>query len=276
MQVLLDADILLYEVGFGAESGWQGEGLPSFDHVANLLDERINNICVMAGATVPPKLYLTGKGNFRYDIAKRVPYKTRAGNKPFHYYNIKAYIKSKYDWYEYYGFEADDALRIEQTLRDKRAIEAVALGEDAEPETIVCSRDKDSLNYEGWKYSWELGAQPSFGPKKVTGFGTLTLSPDKKKLRGTGEKYFYSQILTGDITDSIPGLPKCGPKKAFDILQATTTPTEAFQSVLSAYRALYGEAAEVELLEQGRLLHMTKELHPDGSVVLWELPVEAS
>jgi hypothetical protein len=272
MQVLLDADILRYECAAAAESGWQSEGLPPFDYAANLLDERINNICAIVGATAPPILFLTGKGNFRYDIAKKQPYKTRPSVKPFHFHNLTAYMRSKYNAITSEGMEADDLMAIEQSRR----INARTLGDTAEIESIICSRDKDLRGVPGYFYSWELGAQPSFGPELIDETGYIKLSADGKKLSGVGGMFFFSQCLMGDPTDSIPGIPKIGPAKAFKILQATTTLPEAFAAVLGAYRASYGDAegvAEAELLEQGRLLWMTRGLHPDGSVVLWELPI---
>ncbi len=281
MQVLLDADILRYECAAAAESGWQLEGLPPFDYAANLLDERINNICAIVGATSPPILYLTGKGNFRYAIAKKQPYKDRPSVKPFHFHNLTAYMKCKYDAITSEGMEADDLMAIEQTRRLR-----LHGGSLEETESIICSRDKDLRGVPGHFYSWELGAQPAFGPELVTETGWIKLDVKKvvntkgitvttSKLYGVGGMFFYAQCLMGDPTDSIPGIPKMGPAKAFKILQATSTLPEAFKAVLEAYRAFYGHdegVAEAELLEQGRLLWMTRELHPDGKPVLWELP----
>src|SRR6478752_4412838 len=126
MQPLIDSDILVYEVGYAAEAGWQQPGFPPFDYVAELLDNRINNICAIVDATLPPILYLTGQGNFRNEIAKRQAYKERPSLKPWHYKNIKAYMEGKYNVHISNGIEADDAMAIEQTRR----------GED---ETIICS-----------------------------------------------------------------------------------------------------------------------------------------
>lgn len=264
MQPLLDSDVLVYECGFAAETAWKGEhpGVtdpPPFDKCAQLLDNRIANICAIVESTMPPILFLTGKQNFRYAIAKRTPYKARAGNKPFHYKNIIAYIKGKYDYRIVEGLEADDLMAIEQTSRPE--------------ETIICTRDKDLRSVPGWHYGWELGNQPQFVPERVSHLGAITLSNDRKKIKGTGLLFFYSQCLTGDTVDSIPGLPNCGAVKAYKALSAATTEEEAFRSVLSAYQVSYGETAAIELLEQGRLLHMTRELHEDGSPVLWEFPV---
>lgn len=259
MQPLIDADIFLYEVGFGVEVGWDEPGYPPFDRAATLLDTKIQQICAAVGATAPPILFLTGKGNFRYDIAKRTPYKARPGNKPFHYKNLKAYIKGMYDYRESEGMEADDLMAIEQYRRGT--------------ETIICSRDKDLRQCEGWFYSWECGNQPSYGPMLHDSLGSLSLSEDGKKLSGTGQSFFYAQCLMGDPIDSIPGLGgRTGPVKAFKLLQGCTSIPELYKAVLEAYRGMYGDAAEEYLLEQGRLLWMTRELNEDGTVKLWEHP----
>jgi hypothetical protein len=259
-QPIIDADILCYEVGFAAETGWMNEGFPPFDYVAEMLDNRIANICAMVEATEPPILYLTGKGNFRFDIAKRTPYKDRPSNKPWHYKNIKAYIQGKYDHRISEGMEADDLMGIEQTRRPD--------------ETIICTRDKDLRAIPGWQYGWELGAQPSFGPMLVDTVGAIQLSEKRDKIIGWGELFFYSQCLTGDKVDSIPGLGnKTGAVGAMKILDGCVALDDAFKRVREVYRGVYGDRGDEELLEQGRLLWMTRELHPDGSPVLWELPI---
>jgi 5'-3' exonuclease len=267
MQPLVDGDILIYECAFAAETAWkaQNPGMdvnerpPPFDNAADLIDNRISHICAVVDATQPPIIYLTGKKNFRYEIAKRTPYKDGRSKKPFHYKNLTAYIKGKYEFRLTEGLEADDLMAIEATQRPGV--------------TIICTRDKDLRSVPGWHYGWELGNQPQFGPEEVSMVGRIELSKDRKKIKGSGLLFFYSQCLTGDTVDSIPGLPKCGPVKAYEILEQSKTEEEAFRSVLSAYQASYGEEqAAVELLEQGRLLHMTRKLNEDGSPQLWEFP----
>ena len=258
MQPLIDADVLLYEIGFAAEAGWQGEGVPPFDYVAELLELKVSNICACVGATAPPIMFLTGKTNFRDQIATRQTYKDRPSNKPWHYYNIKAYIKGNYEYREQNGLEADDLMAIEQTKRGT--------------ETVICTRDKDLRAVPGWHFGWELGNQPQFGPYCTDEIGYITLSSDRKSIKGTGLLFFYSQCLTGDRTDSILGVEKCGPVKAFEMLEGSETPDEAFNRVREAYRASYGDRGDAYLLESGRLLWMTRELNEDGSPRLWEFP----
>lgn len=262
--------MLVYEAGYAAEAGWQQPGFPPFDYVRELLDNRIANICAITQATHPPILYLTGKSNFRYGIAKRTPYKERVGYKPWHYKNIKAYMNAAYDVRLQEGLEADDLMSIEQTRRES-LLNGNPFYSGPTVRSIICTRDKDLRAVRGWHYGWELGNQPSFGPEFVEETGYIKLSSDRKSIKGTGLLFFYSQCLTGDKVDSIPGLEGCGAVKAFSILEGCVDTNDAFNRVLEAYRAVY-EDAEEQLLEQGQLLWMTRELHPDGSPVLWRFP----
>lgn len=267
MQALFDADVLLYELGFASEVAWKGmcaqrgeecvDPAP-FELVAEMLEGRINNTLAVTEANEEPLFFFTGKTNFRNAIAKKQKYKDRPSNKPFHYNNIKAYIQGKYDWRIQEGLEADDLMSLEQVKR--------GLG------TIICTRDKDLRAVPGWHYGWELGNQPQFGPLLVEGLGDIRLSDKRDKIEGYGELFFYAQCITGDRVDSIPGLPGKGAVFAFETLQGRVTSKDAFKAVLEAYRAFYGPSGDEELLEQGRLLHMTRSLHEDGSPVLWEFP----
>lgn len=259
---------MVYECGFAAETGWGGEGAPPFDYAAEHLDNRIANICAMVEANTPPILFLTGKTNFRTKIAKRTKYKDRPSNKPYHYKNLIAYIKGKYDYRITEGLEADDLMAIEQTKREAEW--------NAQPEwikevirTIICTRDKDLRAVGGWHYGWELGNQPQFGPERVEGIGWLKLSSNRKSIKGVGELFFYCQLLTGDKVDSIPGLEGCGPVKAYEILSERKTSSEALKAVYKAYKEKYGMSAYAEMLEQGRLLWMTRKLREDGTPYLW-------
>lgn len=267
-QALIDGDVLLYELGFAAEAGWQTGDLPPFDYVADLVDNRIANICALAEANDKPICFFTGKTNFRNDIAKRQKYKDRPSKKPFHYYNIKAYLKGKYEWRQQEGLEADDLMAIEQT-RTENLLNGNPFYSGPSKETIICTRDKDLRAVPGWHFGWELGNQPQYGPTKVEEFGEIRLSHDRKSIKGEGLLFFYSQCLTGDRVDSIPGLEGMGPVKAFGILEGCLDIDDAEKRVLEAYRGVYGASAEEELLEQGRLLWMTRELDDQGLPVLW-------
>lgn len=267
MQCLLDADVLRYEIGFAAETAWKGMNLeqpkewllenpPPFDLVEEMLLNRIMHIETMCEATEPSIYFFTGKTNFRNLIAKKQPYKQRKGNKPFHYANLTAYMKGRYEFRQEEGFEADDLMAIYQTSRIKDGT------------TIICTRDKDLRTVDGWHFGWELGNSPQFGPRYLEGYGDIALNA-KRELKGTGLKFFLAQCIMGDATDSIPGIPGKGAVAAYDILAGTRSYIEGLEAVLEAYTAFYADTAKDELLEQGRLLHMTRELNEFGAPVLW-------
>lgn len=261
MKPLIDADILRYEIGFAAQTGWQSEEIPPWWYVEGFLLSRIEEICEKAGATLPAQLYLTGKGNFRDEIAKTKPYKgTRKDNKPWHFNNLTVYMRDVLGAIVVDGLEADDRMTIDHLASEGR--------------TIICSRDKDLRQVPGWFYSWELGRQAEFGPvnvSKIGGLSKVSVLGKSHKLIGTGLSFFYSQCLTGDTVDNIPGLPKCGPVRAFELLSGRGTPEDMLTSLCEAYRHHYGHVWEEMLLEQGRLLWMTRRLNEDGSPELWEI-----
>ena len=210
------------------------------------------------------------KPNFREGVAKKKEYKVgrKASSKPLHYDNLTEYILATYECVMAEGLEADDLLSIYQR--------------GAEPlTTIICSRDKDLKMVPGMHFSWACGKQKQFGPERVDVMGRLHPiyrgvtkkgEPILAELKGTGMSFFTAQLLTGDSVDSIPGLPKCGPKKAYFALKDCTTVDELYVAVGEMYFDKYGLTYLQELLEQGRLLWMVAELDVDGKPVMWEIP----
>lgn len=260
MTPLIDADIILYEIGFASQVKIDGDILPdSVEDVNQRVDNKIKEICATVYATEPPVLYLTGKGNFRYEVAKAREYKgNRKQIKPFHYNYIKAYLQARWGAIVVDGMEADDALAIHQTSRLK------------EKDTIICSRDKDLKQVEGFHYTWECGKQGSWGPAWVSELGNLSL-PSPKKLVGTGAMFFYSQLLTGDSTDTYDGLPGCGPIGAFKTLDGLASVRDCFQATLQAYEEKFQEDARERMNEQAQLAWMIRELDEDGKIIFWRM-----
>jgi len=263
MQPLIDSDLLCYEIGFATQKKDEnGDIHPSpVEEVNQLIDNRIKEICAAVYATEKPRLFLTGKGNFRYDIAKRREYKgNRKQIKPFHYKYIRAYLCSQWDAEIVDGMEADDAMAIAQTERIEQR------------DTIICSRDKDLRIVPGYGYGWEAGKQGSWGPHWIDEMGTLELK-GPKKLIGTGLKFFYSQLLTGDATDCYDGLPGCGPIRAYEVLKECKTEEELYQAVLSAYQAKFPEEAVAMIEEQAHLAWMVRAKDEEGNLIHWSAPV---
>lgn len=272
MKPLIDGDILLHEIG------WSGQFLDKetkepilldFDHVQEILDNKIKIICEEVGATEPPTIFFTDNPQlnrrinrerlwqgleplnyvpgFRYSLAKSKPYKgTRKNPKPFHFYNILEYIRATYETeVAYGGLEADDLICQHQF----RSIPNPFFN------TVICSRDKDLRICPGWHYSWECGKQTAIGPKETDTVGWLEKTD--KDVIGYGLSFFYFQCLVGDAADNIPGLPKVGKAKAFKLLEGCTTEEELFTKVKDMYKEL-GHSKDY-FLEQANLLWMRME-----------------
>lgn len=287
MRALIDGDVLLHELGWSAEftsteEDSKGEEiLFHFDKVEQSIKNKIAVIQNEVEATEPPLIFLTNSEyintklnkrrrwlgeeevefipNFRLEIAKDRPYKgNRVKNLPFHFYNILAYFMGNYDVHiNEQGLEADDAIcTYQQSSRE---------------DTIICSRDKDLRMQQGWHYSWECGKQGSIGPVFTDEIGWIE-PPSRGKILGYGKSFFYSQLLTGDTVDNIPGLPRCGAVGAYNILQGATTEDDLYERVRGAYEEKLGDGYEDYLLEQGRLLFMVNKTDVNGQPRMWEVP----
>ena len=290
-------DVLLHEIGWSSEFYDKESGeavLLPFDTVADLLDDKIKFICEEVWADEPPTLFISSSPdllapvnklrrwqgeseiefvpNFRYAVAKSRPYKgTRKNPKPFHFYNIAAYVTSKYDVvYSEDGLEADDMMCIAQTEADPGT-------------TIICSRDKDLRICPGNHYSWECGSQKAVGPVQTDSVGWLELhvtekrKPDgkikkEKKVVGYGLSFFYYQLLVGDTADNIPGLPGCGLVAAYDALHKLKTEEEMYTTVKKMYKKRMGTAAKEYFFEQANLLYMIQERTETGDPRFYKVP----
>lgn len=122
----------------------------------------------------------------------------------------------------------------------------------------------------GLHYGYRCGLQGEQPLTLVDELGSLELQPSGNKLKGDGLKFFYAQTLMGDPTDAIPGCPKFGSQRTYELLVGASTEEEMFNLVLQAY-AQHFEDPRQAMLEQGRLAWMTREFK-DNKPVLWELP----
>ena len=84
----------------------------------------------------------------------------------------------------------------------------------------------------------------------------------------SGNKFFYTQILTGDSADNIKGIHRTGPVKAGKILEGLTTEQELYDACVQSY-TVSGEALSVNpedrydwaterVLENARLLWLRR------------------
>jgi hypothetical protein len=197
MIALIDADVVAYRMAFGTEDEPEKVAIQK-------TSEFLEDLVFTYTEVEDCEGYLTGKSNFRFDIAKTAPYKgTRIAEKPKHLGIIRQYMIDAWAFSVQEGQEADDAI----------GIRAYALGEE---DYIICSIDKDLDNLRGHHYNFV---------KNIRYYVT----------EDEAIKNFYIQVLTGDRVDNVPGLKGVGPKKAEKILSEAKTETELFNAVLAAY-----------------------------------------
>lgn len=235
--LLVDGDILTYKIGYISDSeakykhpeSWQGENyLPlvlwHIDKVVDGLREKFPNAteCI---------IYLSGPKNFRKEIATLKPYKgNRTSEKPKYYLEIRDYLVKTYGAIIADNEEADDLMGIAQFAKPDKS-------------TVICSIDKDLDMIPGLHYN-----------DKKDRLYEINL--------GQAERFYHLQLLTGDATDNIPGVPGIGPKTAEKII-GDKTGEDALQSIQEEYRKAYGTNAESAFEENARLLWIRRKANQD-------------
>jgi len=135
------------------------------------------------------------------------------------------------------GREADDFIRI-------WAEECRAAGKDY----IICSMDKDLLCIPGKHYLMHNN-----------------LSDDKRIIEvseADALKFYYKQVLMGDNTDNIPGVPGLGPKTADKLLSGLTEEVDFQEVVVEAYFNKYGpDEWYGYMLSNLKMIHIQKHYH---------------
>jgi len=169
-------------------------------------------------------MFLSGGENYRFAIAKTRPYKgTRdKSHRPTHEHAIKKFISTKWRTTTTDGIEADDALGIAQT-----------------DETIIISIDKDLDMIPGKHYNFMHDVAYEISESEA-------------------QRAFALQMLMGDSTDCIPGLPKVGKKKAESILEGVEI-EELIPTVVREYASRAGENWWEYMHEQAQLLWIQRE-----------------
>lgn len=259
MIALIDTDILLYEVG----SYTDDEGQPlSWPLAKSRADAKVKKITEDAGCH-DYRLYITGDNNFRDREGTIKPYKGhRVSPKPANYSNLKKYFTTSENFKGKVvvtdGYEADDALSIEQL--SWRSYDETWGDNQGLDNTVICSRDKDLNMVPGWHYSWASGKQKEKEPYFVDEI--------------TGLRWFFTQLLTGDPTDNIPGLYGVGPVKAKKLLDGLTEALSMYSVVQAEYEARFGSYWEMFMHENARLLWMLQSEDDDIRDYLHDLEAE--
>ena len=212
--VLIDGDIIGYRIGFSTEEENEKIVLSRVaTFVETMLWEDLDAETYQG--------YLTGKDNFRNDIARTAPYKgNRTAPKPKHLQLIRDYLISAWDFQVSVGQEADDSIAIEHVARDY--------------ESIIASIDKDFLQLKGKHWN--------FVKKEFT-----EVTEEEALLN------FYLQVLTGDRVDNIIGLKGIGPVKAKQKLEGCESAADMYSACVEAYGG-----SEERVIENCQLLWLRR------------------
>jgi len=179
-----------------------------------------------------------GRGkNFRYDVAQTQPYKQGRPEKPLLYNVVRDYMLHKYKdkLLVVDDIESDDAvakLMFEAWVRSGKNHDKL--------DSVGVFVDKDLLQVPCLWFNFD---KPEHGLTKITPLEAA--------------RNLAKQLLCGDQTDSIIGLPKLMPElcekykirktasigatTADNLLKDVQTPKELFERVVEAYRAFYGD-----------------------------------
>ena len=251
MKALIDGDIILYRCGFAAQSkvyhltipSYLGE-IPKFKYKKDMLawkkekgqekkefsvaidtiiepvENALNNVKTVLTEVqgylsnrfndVDMEVYLSSALNFRDDIATIRVYKGNRdpSHKPHWYNEIKEYLRTVWKATEEEHLEADDILADLQ-------------GND----TCIVSTDKDLDQIAGWHYNWVKDM-------------LYEVSPDQ----AIHSKYV--QILTGDSTDNIEGIPGLGPVGAEKCLEWCTSVDDYEQVLAEQYEHFFSNTSK--------------------------------
>ena len=217
--ILIDADILVYRVGWSCNEESEKTAIRTLDNFI------VDLLAFHLGADEEEAeyvLYLTGKGNFRTEYAVTADYKgnRKDKEKPVHIQALRQSLMDKWAAVVTEGEEADDAIAIAATTHGDKA--------------IMVSLDKDFDQIPGWHYNFVKKSKYYVKPED-------------------GLRFFYRQILMGDRIDNIIGIHGIGEKKSEKILKDCNTEQEFYDKCVEMY-----EGDEARVIENGRMLWLRR------------------
>lgn len=218
MLALIDADLLVFRVGFTTQDLVEGIALARLDVSIDTIKETLDTDqyqCILSP---------TDKSNFRYAILPT--YKAnRKTPRPVHYEALRQHLLEAHNATVAVAEEADDLLGILQTRYNTEGLEC---------KSIICSIDKDLNQIAGNHFNFVTGEQYYVSPQE-------------------GLKWFYKQLLIGDVADNLQGIKGLGPVKAGKFLDDVTNEPEMYNIVSELYISEFGKAAKTTLLRNGQL-----------------------
>lgn len=220
MIALVDADSAAYQAAWKQTD--MDEAVKKFNHL-------INADWITPVWADKWEVYIGGDNNFRYELCPA--YKANRKEIPKDAKLFRPLLKRLADdgiAIPSHGMEADDMVRIRshECMSDDIAFTVVHI-------------DKDLDCIPGAHYN----------PRKEEHY---EVSEDAADL------HYWTQMLKGDMTDNLPGLPKVGPVKALKMLDGIPMGRRKAR-VLAAYRGHYGrDKWKEKLLETANGIHILR------------------
>jgi len=201
------------------------------------------------------QIAMKGMGNFRCDIYP--PYKAHRGKtvRPVQeFVNIvRQYLIDQGRAVPADCMEADDLVRIWH---------GEALKSGMEP--VIASIDKDLLCIPGKHYRFPRGNLYEAGSRDPS----LIIEVNE----WDAAFHYHKQLLMGDSTDGIPGLPKVGPKRAEAILSDCKTIEDLQFMTCYAYKEIIGKDWREALILTGKLITILPTRYYVFSLDGWKQP----
>ncbi len=196
-----------------------------------------------------------GDNNFRQVLFP--PYKAHRKFRPVNTFVdlVREYLVSTGKAIAAHGMEADDLLHIWRN-------EAIAQNELP----IIASIDKDLLCIPGRHYRFPRGNLCEAGSRDPN----LIIEVSEFE----AQKHYHTQLLTGDSTDGIPGLPQVGKVRAAAILSDCKTLEDLQFMVCYAYKGIIGDNWKEALNLTGQLITILPYRNFKFSIDGWKMPNE--
>ena len=208
MMALIDGDLVAYINAATAENDPKEIAILRTDKFVRDILEKTNADSY--------RIFLSGSDNFRYKINPEYKANRKDTPDPKWREACKEFLVTEWKAEVTEGYEADDALGINQSLM---------YPEPGNEQTIICSIDKDLDMIPGMHYSWpiiRLGKEVR--PGKIYEVSEIE-----------GLRSFFRSLLVGDRSDNIIGINGIGKVKASKLIDHLEDENEMSRIVYELY-----------------------------------------
>lgn len=229
--LVIDGDVFLYRFSFANQFKvhWDDECSSEVVMPFEMARDQMETFIIKLLKRIDCDDYiiaLSHPRDFRFKIDPNYQSGRKDREAPIHKEALLEYIHEEHPFVMRDWLEGDDVLSLYAT---------------EEPERVVMATiDKDLKQIPGWLYNWNHDTLEEISP-------------------AVGNHFFFKQILMGDSTDGIKGIPKVGPKKAEAYLEGyfDQPPDKIWKHVLEVYDT-HGLTPEYAL-QQARLVRMLRK-----------------